>query len=135
MISLLRLMLLTAFMVIVTVLPLAASALVDVNGDFSFETTINGEDVSQSETFIMDPEESLDILFHIDNVSRKVTLEKLSIIVMFAGQDITIIDRDISQTVDVGEIYDESITISPGEALKLGDITLITGIYPLRISL
>ncbi len=131
-----RLVLMGAFVVLSVLLPLIAYAATAVDGDFSLQVKVNGADLSEVETIVVYPDQELAIDLYISEVAREVTLQKLSAAVTFAGQAVATFSQDLgSFRIVAGDEYTESMTVDPREVLKLGDLTLATGIYPVRIEL
>lgn len=125
-----------AFLVLTVAWPLTAYAVTPVDDDFSLDLKVNGDDLSGLETIVIDPEEELTIDLYIFDVAREVTLEKVSSVITFAGQTVVTLSENLgSFRIAAGEDYRESITISAREALKLGNLTLVTGIYRARVKL
>jgi hypothetical protein len=125
-----NLIILPTFIMVMMELLLAEHFTAATNGDFSLELNINGNDLTQLETVIIDPEKEMVIDLHIFNVTKDVTLEEISVVVKFAGQTI----RTLSESLDnfhiaTGENYREQIRINIRKVLKLGDQPLVTGIY------
>lgn len=132
----LRMALLMLFLGLTVVLPLMAHAATRVEGDFSLDIKVNGDDLLKLDTIVIDPDEDLTIDLYIFDVAREVTVEKVSVVVTFAGQTVVTIGKDLgSFRIAPGEDYKESIIVSPREALKLGNLTLVTGIYRARVKL
>ena len=106
------------------------------NGDFSLRLNINGDDISELETIVIDPERELTIDLHIFDVTRDVTLDKILVTVTFAGQTIHTLSESLgNRRIEVGEDYREQITVNLREVLRLGDMPLVTGIYRAVIKL
>jgi len=125
-----------AFLALIVAWPLVAYAVFPVDDDFSLDLKVNGDDLSGLETIVIDPEEELTIDLHIFDVAREVTLEKVLSVITFAGQTVVTLSENLgSFRIAAGEDYRESITISAREALKLGNLTLVTGIYRARVKL
>lgn len=125
-----------AFVVLMSALLLAANSEAEANGDFSLRLYMNGNDLSELETIVIDPERELVIDLQIFDVSRDVTLKKVSVVVTFAGQTIITLSENLGDfRIAAGESYKEKITVSAREVLKLGDVPLITGIYRSGIKL
>ncbi len=115
---------------------LAANSEAEANGDFSLRLYVNGKDLSELETIVIDPERELIIDLQIFDVSRDLTLKKVSVVVMFAGQTIITLSENLGDfRVAASESYSQKITVSVREVLKLGDVPLITGIYRSGINL
>jgi len=132
----LRIALVIIFLALAVAWPLSAYAVTLVDGDFSLDLRVNGDDLSELETIVIDPEGELTIDLYIFGVTREVVLEKVSAVVTFAGQSIATLSEDLgSFHIAAGEDYRKSITISPREALKLGNMNLVTGIYRARVKL
>jgi len=126
---------LTFAMLMMTLL-LAAHTAAAANGDFSFRLYINGDDLTKLETIVIDPERDMTIDLHIFDVTRDVTLEKLSVAVTFAGQTIHTLGQSLGDFhIAPGEDFRKQITVNIREALRLGDWPLVTGIYRAVITL
>ena len=70
------------------------------------------------------------------DVVKDVTLKKVSIVVMFAGQTITTLSENLGDfRIAAGETCRKRITVNAGEMIKLGDLALVTGIYRSEITL
>ena len=125
-----------ALVILMSALLLAANAEAEANDDFSLRLYVNGKDLSELETIIIDPERELIIDLQIFDVSRDLALKKVSVVVMFAGQTIITLSENLGDfRVAASESYSQKITVSVREILKLGDIPLITGIYRSGINL
>ncbi|HEX77806.1 MAG TPA: hypothetical protein G4O03_05265 [Dehalococcoidia bacterium] len=131
----LRLALLAAFLAVSVISPLLAYAVTQVNGDFSLELKVNGQDISELETIVIDPERELTIDLRIFDVAREITLKRVSAVVTFAGQTVVTLGEELDFRIKAGREYRERITVSPKEVLKLGNLTLVTGIYHARVKL
>jgi hypothetical protein len=106
------------------------------NDDFSLRLTINGDDVSEMETIVIDPEQELAIDLQIFDVTRDITLQKVSVVVIFAGQAILTQSNTLGNfRMMTGESYRHEMTINAREVLKLGNLPLATGIYRSQIRL
>ena len=70
----------------VILLPAMLLADTDVDGHFRLHLVVNGEDVTQSGSIILDPAEDLLVVLVVDEMIPGVTLERLSLVVMFLGQ-------------------------------------------------
>ena len=106
------------------------------NGDFSLQLNINGDDLTELETIVIDPEREMTIDLHIFDVTRDVTLEKVSVAVTFAGQTIITLSESLGNfRIATGESYRKQITVNTREALRLGGQSLVTGIYRTAITL
>ena len=106
------------------------------NGDFSLRLNMNGDDLSELKTIVIDPERELTIYLHISDVTSDVTLDKILVTVTFAGQTIHTLSESLgNHYIAAGEDYREQITLNAREVLKLGDMTLVTGIYRAVIKL
>jgi len=126
-------------LVLITVtvtLLLEAHFAVAANGDFSLRLNMNGDDLSELKTIVIDPERELTIYLHISDVTSDVTLDKILVTVTFAGQTIHTLSESLgNHYIAAGEDYREQITLNAREVLKLGDMTLVTGIYRAVIKL
>ncbi len=123
-------------MTVTVTLLLAAHFAAAANGDFSLQLNINGNDISELETIVIDPVRELTIDLHIFDVTRDVTLDKILVAVTFAGQTIHTLSGSLgNRLIEVGEDYREQITVNVREVLRLGDMPLVTGIYRAVIKL
>jgi hypothetical protein len=87
-------------------------------------------------TIVIDPERELTIDLHISDVTSDVTLDKILVTVTFAGQTIHTLSESLgNHYIAAGEDYREQITLNVREVLKLGNMTLVTGIYRAVIKL
>ncbi len=126
----LRVVLLLAFIVLSLGMPVSLLAAEQVDGDFSLEIMVNGEELSTLETIAVDPEEDLTIDIHIFDVTKDVTIESISLAITFSGQPVISMTKDLgSVRVEAGKEYVESITINPKDAIGIGNMTLATGMY------
>jgi len=126
---------LTFAMLMMTLL-LAAHTAAAANGDFSFRLYINGDDLTELETIAIDPERDMTVDLHIFDVTRDVTLEKISVAVTFAGQTIHTLSQSLGDfRIAAGEDFRKQITVNTREALRLGDWPLVTGTYHAVITL
>jgi hypothetical protein len=131
-----RLALLGAFLALFLAMPLLANAATEVNGDFSLQVMVNGDDILEMETIIIHPDRELTIDLYISGVTREVSLQKVSAAITFAGRAVITLSHDLGGfRVGAGGEYADTITIRPREALKLGNLTLVTGIYQARVRL
>ena len=125
-----------AFAMLMMTLLLAEHFATAANGDFSLQLNINGDDLTELETIVIDPEREMTIDLHIFDVTRDVTLEKVLVAVTFAGQTIFTLSESLGNfRIATGESYRKQITINTVEALRLGDRPLVTGIYRTVITL
>lgn len=125
-----------AFVLLLGALLLAAHSEAEANGDFSIRLNVNGEDLLKQEAITIDPERELMIDLQIFDVTRDVTLRRVSVVVTFAGQTMITLSENLDDFhVAAGETYEEKITLDAREMLKLGDLPLITGIYRSVINL
>jgi len=126
---------LTFAMLMMTLL-LAAHTVTAANGDFSFRLYINGDDLTELETIVINPERDMAVDLHIFDVTRDVTLEKISVTVTFAGQTIHTLSQSLGDfRIAAGEDFRKQITVNTREALRLGDWPLVTGTYRAVITL
>jgi len=117
-------------MAVVMALLLEAHFAVAANGDFSLRINMNGDDLSELETIAIDPKKELTIDLHVSDVTTDVTLKKVLVAVTFAGQTIHTLSESLGDYyIAAGEDYREHISLNVREVLKLGDMTLVTGIY------
>jgi hypothetical protein len=132
----LRIVLIVIILALVVAWPLSAYAVILVDGDFSLDLRVNGEDLSELETIVIDPDGELTIDLYIFGVTKEVVLQKVSAVLTFAGQIFTTLSEDLgSFHIAAGEDYRKSITINTREALKLDNMDLVTGIYRARVKL
>ncbi len=123
-------------MTVTVTLLLAAHFAASANGDFSLRLNINGDDLSELKTIVIDPERELTIDLYISDVTSDVTLDKILVTVTFAGQTIHTLSESLgNHHIAAGEDYTEQITLNVREVLKLGDMTLVAGIYRAVIKL
>ncbi len=126
----LRVILLLAFIALTVGMPVLLLSAEQVNGDFSLEIVVNGEELSALETIAIAPDEDLVIDMHIFDVTKEVILENISVTITFLGQPIISMTKDLgSIRVKAGEEHVESVTISPKDAIGIGNMTLATGTY------
>lgn len=135
-----RLVLLGAFLALSLALPLAVpgtvGAATDVNGDFSLQVVVNGDDILGLETIVVHPDQELTIDIYISEVTREVTLHKVSAAVIFAGREVFTLSHDLGGfRIAPGDSYTEGIAVRPRDTLKLGNLPLVTGIYRARVKL
>ncbi len=125
-----------AFALLTSVLLLAVNSTVQANDDFSLRLTMNGDDISETETIVIDPESELTIDLQIFDVTSDVTLQKVSVLVTFAEQVILTQSETLGNYhIVAGESYRREIAINAREVLKFGDRTLATGIYRSQVRL
>ncbi|HUT67491.1 MAG TPA: hypothetical protein VMW86_02940 [Dehalococcoidales bacterium] len=125
-----------AFALLAFTLILAVKSTVQANDDFSLRVTMNGDDISEAETIVIDLERELTIDLQIFDVARDVTLQKVSVLITFAEQVILAQSEALGNFhMMAGESYRREITIDAREALKFGDRPLTTGIYRGQIRL
>lgn len=123
-------------MAIVVMLLIEANFTLAANGDFSLRLIMNGDDFSELEIIVIDPEEELTIDLHFSDVTGDVTLDNLLVTVIFAGQTMHTFTESLgNHYIAAGQDYREQITLNVRDVLKLGDITLVTGIYRAEIKL
>ncbi len=126
----LRVVLLLVFIAISVGMPVSLLAAEQVDGDFSLEIVVDGEELSALETIIIDPEENITIDLHVFNVTQEVTLESISVTITFLGQPVISMTKGLGGVrVKAGDEYVESITINPKDAIGVGNMTLATGAY------
>lgn len=127
---------LMALALLMLTLLLAAHTAAAANGDFSFRLYMDGDDLTNLETIVIDPERDMTVDLHIFDVTSDVTLEKLSVAITFAGQTIHTLSRSLGDFhIAPGEDFRKQITVNIREALRLGDWPLITGTYRAMITL
>ena len=120
----------TALALLTSVLLLAVNSTARASDDFSLRLTVNGQDISETETIVIDPEGELTIDLQVFDVTRDVTLQKISVMVTFAEQVILSRSETLGNYhIIPSESYRREIVINAREALKFGDRTLTTGIY------
>ena len=125
-----------AFVLLMIALFLTAHFAAATNGDFSLQLNIDGNDLSEMETIVLDPERELMIDLHISDLTRDIILDKISVTVTFAGQTIHTLSESLgNRRIAAGEDYREQITVNAKEVLKLGGKPLVTGIYRAVIKL
>jgi len=104
--------------------------------DFSLRLTVNGQDVSETDTIVIDPEADLTIDFQVYDVTSDINLENISVAVTFAGQVVMQQAASLGNyLVAPGESYQREIVINTREALRLADRTLTTGVYRSQVRL
>jgi len=131
-----RVKLLASFLMLTVVLPLTIYAAMSVDKDFSLELTVNGVDLSEHETIIIDPEEDLIADIYISHVTSEITLETLSIAVMFAGQQVATLSKSLDNRIlKVGDIYSETKILGTEKALMFGTSSRLTGKYRVTVTL
>ena len=124
------------FALLTSTLLLAVNSTVQANDDFSLRLTINGDDMSETETIVIDPDRELTIDLQIFDVTSDITLQKVSVLVTLAGQVILTQSETLGNFHMVaGENYRREIAIDAREVLKLGELTLTTGIYRSQVRL
>jgi hypothetical protein len=115
---------------------LVASSTVQANDDFTLRLTVNGDDVTEVETVVIDPERELTIDIEIINVTRDIILQRVSVLVTFAEQVVLTRSEPLDNYhIAAGESYQREIKINAREVLKSGDRLLATGIYRGQIRL
>jgi hypothetical protein len=62
--------------------------------DFSLRLTVNGQDISETDTVVIDPAADLVIDFQVFGVTRDINLRNISVVVTFAGQ--VVMERAVS---------------------------------------
>jgi len=125
-----NLIILLAFMIVMMMLLLAEHFAAAINGDFSLQLNINGNDLTQLETVTINPEKEMVIDLHIFDVTKDVTLEEISVVVKFAGQTVRTMSESLGKfRIAAGDSYREQIRINIRKVLRLGDRPLVTGIY------
>lgn len=124
------------FAVLTLMLLLAVDSTAKANDDFSLRLIINGNDSSELETIVIDPEQEMKIDLQISDVPRDITLQRVSVGVTFAGQFILTKSESLGNFhIAAGEDYRQEIAIAAREVLKLGNLPLVTGIYRSQINL
>ncbi len=68
-----------ALAILVITLFMASYDAMAASGDFSIWLVINGDDLTEMETVVIDPERDITVGIHIFDVARDVTLEKIHI--------------------------------------------------------
>jgi hypothetical protein len=124
------------FLLLLLALFLTAQAAMAKNGDFSLQIIVNGEDITGTEAIVIDPERALKIDLHFYDAAPDVVLEKTTVVITFAGQ--TILSRSDSLdnfSFKDSDTHDTQIAVYPGDTLKFGDVSLITGIYHTAITI
>ena len=104
--------------------------------DFSLRLTVNGQDISETDTIVIDPETDLTINFRVFNATSNINLQNISVVVTFAGQ--VVMEQAVSlgnYLVVPGESYQREIVINTGEVLNLADRPLTTGVYRSQVRL
>lgn len=126
----LRVVLLLAFIAFSVAMPASLLASEQVDGDFSLEIVVNGEELSALETITIDPEENVTVDLHVFDVTQEVTLESISLTITLLGQPVVSLAKSLGGVqVEAGNEYVEYFTINPKEAIGIGNMTLATGIY------
>ena len=121
--------LLLFWIALVLAMPLTLLASEQVEDYFSFRISVDGEDLSSLDAIPLDPDESHDIVLHVFDVNREVTLESISITITFSGLPVATIDKTLGRTLQPGEEYTEPIAISANEFLTIGGLNIVTGLY------
>ncbi len=114
----------------------AADSGVFAADDFSLRLTVNGQDITETDTIVIDPETDLAIDLRLHDVTRDINLQNISVVLTFAGQ--VVMEKAVSlgnYPVTPGEIYQRQIVINTGEALNLADRPLTTGVYRSQLRL
>jgi hypothetical protein len=126
----LRVILLLVFTTLSVFTPVLLLAAEQVDGNFSLELVVNGENLSTLEAITIDPEENITIDLHISNVKQEVILESISVTITFIEQPIISITKSLnSVSIETGGEYFERINVDPKDAIGIGDMTLATGMY------
>ncbi len=108
----------------------------DVNGDFTLDLKVNGQDMLASQSFTVQPDETLIFDLYIHNVNNTVEMEKLSVEIFFAGIPVGTITQDLNKTVNPGETYRPELSpVSASDYLSIWGIDVTTGKYKAVIKL
>ncbi len=123
-----------ALVTLLMTLLLAAHFTAAANGDFSLQLKINGDDVTDLKTIVIDPESALTIGLYIYDVTQDIILERISVAITFAGQNVFTLDESAYNVrITTGSDYREEITVNAKDVLRVSN--LVTGIYRTVIKL
>jgi len=109
---------------------LAMNNIVRASDDFSLRLILDGEDTPEGETVTIDPLEFLKVELRINDVTRDVILQKFSLSIILAEQEISVRSIDLGNYyLAAGESYRNEIMIDIGEVFTYDGRPLATGIY------
>jgi hypothetical protein len=121
--------LLLASLLPMLILP-SASRAADVNGDFSLDLKVNGQDLLSSQVFSVKPDETLAFNLTIYDVQRPLEMRSLSVEIFFAGIPVSTITQNLSQNVNPGDTYQPEISpVKVRDYLSIWGINISTGKY------
>lgn len=124
------------FLVLTVAWPLLASAAESVDGDFSLDIKVNGEDLSEHNAITVNPDGELTIELYFFDVTRDVTLEKVSSVIIFAGLEVATFSENLGGfQILPGQEHREVISISAKEVLKRDNQVILTGVYNAEVKL
>jgi hypothetical protein len=131
-----RVKLLTPFLMLTVILPVTVHAAFSVDKDFSLELTVNDVSLSEHETIFIDPDEELVADIYVSHITSEITLETLSVVVIFAGQQVTTLSKSLDNHIlKVGDTYHEPKNLSTEKELMFGTLSRLTGKYQVKVTL
>jgi len=114
----------------------SASQAADVNGDFTLDLKVNGQDMLASQAFTVTPDETLTFDMHIHDVQRPVEMQSLSVEIFFAGVPVSTIMQKLNKAVSPGETYSPEIPpVNASDYLSIWGINITTGKYKAIVKL
>jgi len=77
----------------------------DVNGDFTLELAVNRQDMLASQSFTVQPDDTLLFDLYIHDVNNTVEMSRLSVEIFLAGIPVGTITQELDRTLNPGESY------------------------------
>jgi hypothetical protein len=127
------LFLIAAWLPLMSSLPAQAA---DVNGNFTLDLAVNGQDMLASQTFKIQPDETLSFDLYIHDVNNTVEMQKLLVEIFFAGIPIGTITQELNKTLSPGDTYHPEIApVNAADYLSIWGVDVTTGKYRAVIKL
>jgi hypothetical protein len=118
-----------ALFILTLMLP-ASSLAENVNGDFLLDLKVNGVDMFTSQSFSINPDETLVFDLKIHEVQHPIEMENMSVEIFFAGIPVSTISQALNQDVNPGETYQPEIqSVNARDYLSIWGVPVATGKY------
>ncbi len=109
--------------------PLKTNA-ADVNGDFSLDLRVNGQDMLSQQAFTVSGDEMLNFDLTIRDVQVPVVMQRLTVEIFLAGIPVSVISEELNQDINPGDTYRPPIDpINTRDYLSIWGIDIATGKY------
>jgi hypothetical protein len=126
------LLIVSLLMLATTVIPFSSLPVraAEANGDFSLELKLNGQDALQQKKIVVDSKSPVKLDLYVYDVSSTAEINRISVIVFFAGMTIANFSQELNYVVNPGETYKPVLEpINLKDYVSVWGITVTTGRY------